>query len=193
MLSEYEAWCPVRNERLARMEVKSLQAPARPVSDVAASRVLAMPRRELEPCTWVLGDAEGRQKLLWAMQVRCRKQKRGAEKGARVLDAQLGWAAVCADAELYGHGGRKQMQLRDGDAASASPLDAMAEAEEQAWKAEALRLELQALSPRQREALELKAEGLSRSEMAKAMGCSEERAKELLKDARKRARAAGVV
>jgi RNA polymerase sigma factor (sigma-70 family) len=183
MLSEYEAWCPVRNERLARMEVKSLQAPARPVSDEAASRVLAMPRREMEPCTWVLGDAEGRQKLLWAMQVRCRKQKRSAEKGARVLDAQLGWAAVCADAELYGHGGRKQMQLRDGDAASASPLDAMAEAEEQAWKAEALRLELQALSPRQREALELKAEGLGQVEAAAQMGCSQQAVAKLQKKA----------
>ena len=190
MLSEYEAWCPVRNERLARMEVKSLQAPARPVSNEAASRVLAMPRRELEPCTWVLGDAEGRQKLLWAMQVRCRKQKRGAEKGARVLDAQLGWAAVCADAELYGHGGRKQMQLRDGDAASASPLDAMAEAEEQAWKAEALRLELQALSPRQREAVELKAEGLSMREAAAEMGCSHVAVSKLQKKAEAALRAA---
>ena len=183
MSSEYEAWCPVRNERLARMEVKSMQAPARPVSDEAASRVLAMPRRELEPCTWVLGDAEGRQKLLWAMQVRCRKQKRGAEKGARVLDAQLGWAAVCADAELYGHGGRKQMQLRDGDAASASPLDAMAEAEEQAWKAEALRLELQALSPRQREAVVLKAEGLGQVEAAAQMSCSQQAVAKLQKKA----------
>jgi RNA polymerase sigma factor (sigma-70 family) len=186
-----------------------------------AARVLRMPRgQKLAPSTWVLGAElvrEQKQDALaalaaeenaawlaggempgWHGEWKAGLKKAGWREELRqqvaLAQVSLGYAqgAEARVQELaQGHVRPVGMDGMNGLADEAladvvpSPLERMAAQEELAWL-------LKALSPRQREAVELKAEGLSRSEMAEAMGCSEERAKELLKDARKRARAAGV-
>lgn len=137
------------------------------------AHVLRMPRgQKLAPCTWVLGDARGKQGLLWAERQKQVKRQRSGEKGARVLEAELGWKTSAAEAwaarrEAEGHVAEKRVSEEElAEAAMGpSPLERMAEQEELAWL-------LKALSPRQREAVELKAEGLTMREAAAEMGCS---------------------
>ena len=153
----------------------------------AKARVLRMPRgQKLAPCTWVLGDARGKQQLLWAERQKQVCQRRSGEKGARVLEAALGWKSRSADVQAAGRALRgkelvKQVSEEELADVKPSPLERMAAQEELAWL-------LKALSPRQREAVVLKAEGLSRSEMAEAMGCSEKGVKKALEEGRAKAR-----
>lgn len=150
-----------------------------------AARVLRMPQRKLAPCTWVLGDANGMKKLLWAERQKQVQQGRSGEKGARVLEAALGWKS--SNAEVYAaqrqlEGKQVVKQVSEEEMpCKPSPLEQMAAQEELAWL-------LKALSPRQQEAMQLKAEGMSRQEMAAAMGCSEKAVKKALEEGRARAK-----
>ncbi len=76
---------------------------------------------------------------------------------------------------------------------SGDPMEALLNAEQNEIVEESrqyrLALLMDLLSPRMKQALTLKAEGHSYEAIAAQMGCSHQRAKELLKDGRKRARA----
>lgn len=187
MWNEFAEWAELRNARFAHAVWPSVEPEAYEVLDADAKRALAMPRQELSDCTWVLGDAEAERRFCgpvdggWQAQVR--QQLRAARYGLSFSAAQISAAQELARGEVRPlfMGGPAELEAEEQES-SISPLNALAQEEQGEW------LLLQ-MSARQREAVELKAEGMSRRQMAEAMGCSEERVKELLKDARKRARA----
>lgn len=186
MWNEYAEWCELRNARFDAAEWPSVEPVAYEVLDEDARRALAMPRQQLSDCTWVLGDADGER------QVRRGREASGwqAQLRADLRSARYGF--VCSNAQEcrvqeLARGEMRPLSVEglDEEPCGRSPLEQLALQEEAAWV-------MHSLSPRQQEALGLRADGLSAKASAEAMGCSPERVKELLKDARKRARAARV-
>jgi len=182
MWNEYAEWCSLRNARFDAAEWPELEAEAYEVLDEDAKRVLAMPRQLLNDCTWVLNDADGecmvrrgRERSGWQGQLRA--DLRSARYGFGPSNAQ-----DCCVQELANSQMRPlSVEGLDEEPRGRSPLEQLALQEEAAWA-------LHALSPRQQEAIGLKAEGLSRKQMADAMGCSEKAVKKALEEGRARAK-----
>lgn len=176
---------PLAGEPMPLPQAKPVEAEPTAAEQREAARALRMPQRKLAPCTWVLGDANGMKELLWAERQKQVKQNRSGEKGARVLEAALGWKTSNAEVYAAQRELRGEMVLRQVSEeempCKPSPLEEMALQEELAWR-------LKALSPREREVLELKAEGLSGKRQAEALGCSPKRAEKVLAEARAKAR-----
>ena len=181
-----------------------------------AARVLRMPQgQKLKPCTWALGaelKQERKQDALaalaaeenaawlaggemprWHGEWKAGLKKAGWQERLRqevaMAQMSLGYAQGAeARVQELAQGHVRPLKLEGlADAAVAdvkpSPLERMAAQEELAWL-------LKALSPRQREAVVLKAEGLSMREAAAEMGCSHVAVSKLQKKAEAALRAA---
>lgn len=131
------------------------------------TRVLAIPQRPLADVTWVSSDPKGLARLLWTAKLRYAKQNRNPEKGARVLEAQLGnWKATGQDVwqaerELNGHlaidsvdgaPNAGDMEEEGQYGKTGDPLDQLA------WL-QVIHTALRSLTPKQEEALRLRVVG----------------------------------
>lgn len=155
-----QTWAEVRGD-LPLPTWQMVEVPATDAEKREAAKVLAMPQRRLARVTWTSDQKDGLARLLWAARLRYAKQNRNPEKGARVLEAQLGnWKASAQDTwhaymdlhgmpvinSINGAPNAEDMEEEGEYGKTADPLTEMA------WY-EALVMAMRTLTDKQREAL----------------------------------------